>query len=105
MNELTNAEETAKEQALEAEVNDIVDTIKESVPAEKQEELLSAIQKLMTIDAARELRRLTNSMWHLPTQAHSNKSRGIGVTRKNKELSKARRKMAKNSRRINRGEK
>jgi hypothetical protein len=40
--------------------------------------------------------------FHKPTPPTSAKKRGIGVTRKSKELSKSRRKMAKESRRKNR---
>lgn len=42
------------------------------------------------------------SPFHQPTQRHGNKNRGVGITRKNKEESKKRRKMAKESRKKNR---
>jgi hypothetical protein len=45
--------------------------------------------------------RITNSMFHLATPAHSTKLRGIGYTRKSHAKSPAKRKVAKLSRRIN----
>lgn len=72
---------------IEQEVEEIAATVNE-LPAEQQARLQQAIMSL-----------LAKSMLEPQGKGASK----IGITRKNKSLSKARRKMSKNSRRRNRG--
>ena len=50
---------------------------------------LEEIEKLLK----NQTQRMTRSMFHLPTPSHGNKSRGVGITRKSKTKTPAKRKV------------
>ncbi len=97
------------EQLVEKEAEEITQAILENVPAEKQEEILSEVQKLVRGDE--KLETLRTKVWaHFKQKpftaqprAHSLKNRGVGITRKSHAKTPAQRLASKISRRINRG--
>lgn len=80
------------------------ETVEETVEQEAAR-IATEAEKLRLLEGtlAQMKRMETLKMFHRPTAQHSNKSRGVGITRKVKEQSKKARKQSKESRRINRG--
>lgn len=103
--------ESAHQQLLEKEAEEVVATVLENVPEEKQEELSEKVRELAqpkpvlgSLQGLKNLFALAIPKPSSGTKAHNpNRKRGVGVTRKNKSQSKSARKQSKNSRKINRG--
>ena len=94
------------------EAEEFIHAIKEAVPPENLEELAQKVQELATPKPVTGSFEALKGLFSQPTYVHKGlptaehnpqRNRGIGVTRKSKEQSKKSRKIAKNSRRINRG--
>lgn len=73
----------------------------EKIIEQNAAELQKAVELAKILQAERW--RWTRVMYHQPTHAHSNKSRGVGVTRKSHSKSAKNLKIEKKSRKINRG--
>ena len=86
--EMLDSEEEAKK-ASEAEIE-----------AQKVVEFTKELSKI-DAEITAERRRQTGLMFHQPTSRHSDKKRGVGITRKNKEESKTAKKLAKKQRKTN----
>lgn len=86
------------EQELLEDVGEDAQKSLEEKPEESEEEKQERIHK------ERVAKNLGNYLsFSRPTKRHGNKSRGVGVTRKNKSSSKKARKQTQKSRKINRG--
>lgn len=80
----------------EEEVVEVSPELTEEEQKKLEAEIMEKIQ-----DAQKMMRAATARMFHQPTRPHSDKKRGVGITRKNQEETKAAKKKAKKQRKIN----